>query len=250
MMVPKLKADLGVIGSVLSWNETLIDQHDARAEQAFFDTADFPWVADVEASWREIRAELDALLELGRYIPPFQDVHALQRQITDDDHWRTYFLRVYGWDIRRTFEQCPRTWEVLSRIPNMTLAMFSVFEPGKIVPPHRGPNKGVLRYHLGLKVPTTDPEQIGIKIKDEVRGWEEGKSLIFDDCHTHSVWNKTDQTRVVLFVDFLRPLPRWLEMGNRAMLNLAKYGSPDVHELRRNATRYANAMPRRSSPRA
>ena len=36
--------------------------------------------------------------------------------------------------------------------------------------------------------------------------------MIFDDTFNHEVWNDTDETRVVLFVDVLRPLPspsRW-----------------------------------------
>ena len=31
--------------------------------------------------------------------------------------------------------------------------------------------------------------------------------MIFDDTFNHEVWNDTDETRVVLFVDVLRPLP-------------------------------------------
>ena len=39
-----------------------------------------------------------------------------------------------------------------------------------------------------------------------MRSWKEGKSLIFDDSHPHEVWNDCDSYRVVLFVDFLRPV--------------------------------------------
>ena len=42
---------------------------------------------------------------------------------------------------------------------------------------------------------------------EDIRHWEEGKSMIFDDTFNHEVWNDTDETRVVLFVDVLRPLP-------------------------------------------
>ena len=31
--------------------------------------------------------------------------------------------------------------------------MFSILAPGKRIPPHDGPYKGVLRYHLGLDGP-------------------------------------------------------------------------------------------------
>ena len=35
----------------------------------------------------------------------------------------------------------------------MKLAFFSILAPGKHIPEHRGSLKGVIRYHLALKVP-------------------------------------------------------------------------------------------------
>ena len=39
----------------------------------------------------------------------------------------------------------------------------------------------------------------------ERANWSEGKSLIFDDTYEHHVWNDTGRTRVVLFLDVMRP---------------------------------------------
>ena len=44
--------------------------------------------------------------------------------------------------------------------------MFSILEPGKHLPPHRGPYNGVLRLHLGLIVPEPR-EQLGIRVDNE-----------------------------------------------------------------------------------
>ena len=52
-------------------------------------------------------------------------------------------------------------------------------------------------------------------MKDEWRHWEEGKSLLFDDTYDHEVRNEAETVRVVLFVDFLRPLPGWVGRFNR-----------------------------------
>jgi hypothetical protein len=38
----------------------------------------------------------------------------------------------------------------------MTTALFSVLLPHKHIPPHRGPWKGVLRYHLALRTPADE----------------------------------------------------------------------------------------------
>ena len=83
--------------------------------------------------------------------------------------------------------------------------MFSILEPGKHLPPHRGPYNGVLRLHLGLIVPEPR-EQLGIRVEKEVYRWKEGEAVIFDDAYEHEAWNRTPHTRVVLFVDFVKPL--------------------------------------------
>ena len=57
-----------------------------------------------------------------------------------------------------------------------------------------------------------------ILVGSEVRSWEEGKSLIFDDSHWHEAWNDSDSYRVVLFVDCERPLPFPLSILNRLMI--------------------------------
>jgi len=57
---------------------------------------------------------------------------------------------------------------------------------------------------LGLII----PEPVGssrIRVGKDVRFWEEGKSMIFDDSHLHEVWNDCDSQRIVLFVDVERP---------------------------------------------
>lgn len=38
--------------------------------------------------------------------------------------------------------------------------------------------------------------------------WKEGEAVVIDDTYPHEVWNDTDETRVVLLVQFRRPM-RW-----------------------------------------
>jgi ornithine lipid ester-linked acyl 2-hydroxylase len=45
-----------------------------------------------------------------------------------------------------------------------------------------------------------------IRVEHEIRSWQEGKSLVFDDTFTHSAWNDSNDIRVVLFLDFMPPL--------------------------------------------
>jgi len=57
--------------------------------------------------------------------------------------------------------------------------------------------------------------------------------MIFDDTFNHEVWNDTDQTRVVLFVDVLRPLPSPESAINRLIVKAIGW-SPFVLDAKRN----------------
>src|SRR5688500_16584684 len=136
-----------------------------------------------------------------------------------DDGWKTFFFCGYGSKHEKNIARCPETHRLLRNIPGLTTAFFSILRPKKRLRRHRGPFKGVLRYHLALKVPE-QAELCGIKVGNDVRNWQEGKSLIFDDTHPHEAWNDTDELRVVLFVDFVRPLPQPLAAINAFALHL------------------------------
>ena len=87
---------------------------------------------------------------------------------------------------------------------------------------------GVLRYHLALEVP--EPRSAcRIRVDDRVASWEEGRSLVFDDTYEHEAWNDPDARRVILFVDFERPLPRALAIVNRLLIRVIA-ASPFVHD--------------------
>jgi ornithine lipid ester-linked acyl 2-hydroxylase len=187
------------------------------ANVTFFEPERYPWVAPVEAEWLAIRKELDALLVRRDEIPNFQDLSEKQKVLTEGDQWKTFFLYGYGLEAEENCKRCPETVRILKRIPNMKSAMFSILAPKKHIPPHRGMWKGMLRYHLGLIIPGPKGS-CRIRVGKEIRTWEEGKSLVFDDSHEHEVWNDSDAYRVVLFVDVLRPVIFPLSLVNRAVV--------------------------------
>jgi ornithine lipid ester-linked acyl 2-hydroxylase len=190
------------------------------ANVTFFEPDSYPWVAPVEAEWQAIRKELDALLVRRDEIPNFQDLSEKQKVLTEGEQWKTFFLYGYGLEAEENCKRCPETVRILKRIPNMKSAMFSILAPKKHIPPHRGMWKGMLRYHLGLIIP--GPEgSCRIRVGKEIRTWEEGKSLVFDDSHEHEVWNDSDSYRVVLFVDVLRPVIFPLSLVNRTVVWIA-----------------------------
>ena len=142
IMLPEGAPDRWLDRSAL-WNEVEVIErrHDAVLAR------------EVEAEWRLIRAELDRILVRKGDLPAFHEISSEVRSISSDQNWKTFFLCGYGIKSEEAIRQCPETWRILQKIPGLKSAMFSIFEPGKHLPPHRGPYNGVLRFHLGLIVP-------------------------------------------------------------------------------------------------
>lgn len=193
-----------------------------------YDTDAFPWACEIESEWQLIRTELDRVLLRQSELPSFQSISRDVATINTDSGWKTFFLCGYGNVSKKNIEQCPETWRLLQKVPGLRAAMFSVFEPGKHLPAHRGPYNGVLRFHLGLKVDEVS-DRLAIRVRDRLCHWREGEALIFDDAYDHEAWNHTESTRVVLFVDFDKPL-RWpARMINSAILGAVMF-TPFVRE--------------------
>jgi aspartyl/asparaginyl beta-hydroxylase (cupin superfamily) len=188
-------------------------------DTAVYNPADFPWTAELQAGWRAIRAELDQVLVHREQMPSFHEIIKEVGTITTDDSWKTFFLLGAGMDCSENARRCPETMRLLRRIPGASTAFFSILSPGKHIPAHRGAYNGVLRFHLGLQVPEPR-ERCRIRIGNQFCSWNEGEALIFDDSFNHEVWNDTDGWRVVLFVDFPRPLRQPWHWLNRSLIGL------------------------------
>jgi beta-hydroxylase len=179
----------------------------------FVDVAKLPFVPMLRESCRSIRAEL-AALDGGTFIP----WHETQLY---ESGWDVFGLYAFG---RRIDENCalaPRTAAVVERIPGLVTAGFSSLKPMTRIAPHMGYeyetaadgslttqkklNTTVLRLHLGVVVPPTYTDLgCAIRVGEEVAAWKEGECLCFDDAIEHEAWNRSQGTRVVLLVDFLK----------------------------------------------
>ena len=201
-----------------------------------FDESLFPWVARLEASWPEIRAELDHLLLQRERLPRIADIQPDQARINPDARWKTFWFSGFGYRSERNRALCPATARALDRIPGVELALFSILGPGLRIPRHAGVTKGLVRCHLALKVPR-DFERAAMQVGSRRFHWEEGRAVVFDDTFRHEVWNESDEERAVLLVDTRRPM----RLAGRivfaivyALLRL----SPFVRDGRRNQERW------------
>ena len=212
--------------------ERFLIRHSLVGVTPFLPPSAFAWVETLEANWEVIRAELDQVLKTPERIPNFQDISPDQANITRDDKWKSYFLYGYGYKMTDNCDQCPETTRIIESIPGMFTAFYSVLAPGKHIPRHRGPYRGLLRCHLALVVPRPR-EACWIEVGEETITWEEGRCIVFDDTYKHRVENNTEGVRVVLFLDVLRPLKFPASFVNRIMLQLIRL-SPFIQDARRN----------------
>ena len=225
------------IGAKILWKfEELIPKFSLIGNTEFFEPEHYPqfnWTKDLESNWQVMRSELDEILKHSHELPNLHDISTDQGNIVSKDElWKTYFLYAYGWKFGPNCQRCPETTRLIEKIPGMKTAFFSIMLPGKHIPEHRGPYKGVIRYLFALKVPEPR-EKCRIRVDKETRHWEEGKGLMFDDSFRHEAWNETDGIRVVLFIDIVRPMRFPLSLINNIFLQLIAW-SPFVREGNKN----------------
>jgi beta-hydroxylase len=178
----------------------------------FLDPADFPELRVLADNWRVFREEGLALLEQGKVRAATGDndvgFHTFFRR-----GWTRFYLKWYGDSLASAEAWCPRSVELLKRVPAVNGAMFAALPAGARLGRHRDPFAGSLRYHLGLI--TSNDDRCWIEVDGIRRHWRDGQPMMFDETYVHEAHNGWDQTRLVLFCDVERPLAQPLAALNR-----------------------------------
>ena len=214
-----------------------------------------PELGALEDAFPAIRDEMLAILKDRDRIPAMQDaynnifinkgadsrlvklaesfatklIYGEATEVFDDigsPDWQTFNLVMFDQEVPRNATRCPTTVALLRRVPGMQSALFSILAPGARIPPHRDPAKGVIRYHLALQVPE-DRERCFISVAGQKYHWREGEGVLLEDVFEHWAQNDTEEDRVVLFVDILRPLTG-VAKALQAAANLANRYHPGV----------------------
>lgn len=158
------------------------------------DVADFPFCKMLEENYDVIRREFEALaLD--------QDLVAWPERYLCKKGWDVFGLYAFNNRLEENCKKCPETARLLASIPGMTTAMFSCLQPRTHIRPHIGYyqySNYILRAHLGIKV----PEGCALVVNGVSQTWENGKTFVFDDTFRHEAYNKSNELRVVLMIDF------------------------------------------------
>jgi aspartyl/asparaginyl beta-hydroxylase (cupin superfamily) len=175
----------------------------------YLDVSAFAGLAQIERETDAVREEFLALAESrhAQWSSRLGGLHAPENRSGRAGSWSMIPLIRNGRVVEEFAFSCPRTMELakaldLPDIPLISPSLyFSVLEPGSRIEPHIGITNARIVAHFPLIV----PENCGFRVGGELRRWEPGKALIFDDMTSHEAWNDSDRIRVVLIADLWRP---------------------------------------------
>jgi len=219
--------------------DRLIASSSQVANDAVLDVRDFPWTALLRDDWQAIRDEAIAVALREGAAPSLATISPDHRAIAEIGMWRSFFLWGYGFPIEENLARCPKTARLVAEVPGLVSAFFSILAPGTHIPDHRGVSKGLITCHLALIVPRDG--DVRMRVGDRVVRWAEGETLVFDDTYRHEVWNETGGNRVVLLIQFERPLRRPGKWFADLFLGIARR-SAFVREARDNVLAWNAAM--------
>mmetsp|Transcript_7307 Transcript_7307/g.12744 ORF Transcript_7307/g.12744 Transcript_7307/m.12744 type:complete len:364 (+) Transcript_7307:226-1317(+) len=173
----------------------------------------------------DIKEELDALMT-GRWTPwPEQ---SLYKAVDQNGDWKVIPLMhtFPAWNPARTrliesnVAACPRTMDLLQQLPGLRTALFSRLGPKTRLSYHQGwadLSNHVIRIHLPLVMPNQRdfPNSCGMVVEDEIKFHQPGELLAFDDSKLHKAFNASDEERVLLIFDLMRPenMPKGVAWG-------------------------------------
>lgn len=180
----------------------------AKARAPILDMAQFPELNELHENWDTIRDEAMALMDGGGFDtisdPDQASYYDIGFRTFYKYGWTKYYLNWYGYTHESARQSCPKTVALLSKIPTVNGAMFSMLPPGGQLTRHLDPVACSLRYHLGLNTPNND--RCYISVDGKKYSWRDGEPLLFDVTFLHFAHNDANQPRLILMCDIERPM--------------------------------------------
>ena len=191
--------------------------------------AHFPAGARFVEAWPALRDEALGVTARLPDVPRFHEIMPEQTEISANDarDWRMFIIKAYGAELPANQARCPTLASIVADLPEVLSASYSFMAPGKHIPAHRGPFRGVLRFYLALSMPRLADGRPGavLRVADREYRLEDGDFMLWDDTYPHEVWNESDQVRAVMLLDVWRPgMPMDMQLFSRALISIVRAG--------------------------
>jgi hypothetical protein len=166
-------------------------------------------------TFQSIKHEIDVMLEQtdgGNTLPLTQDSYSGENKYIGSDvkmvqgkkrAWRILNIKA-GSSYSKEAQHFPTLVGILESLPEVKSCVISVLEPGIRIPIHVGYYKGIMRYMLPTHIPK-DRKNVFLCVNGISHHWKEGHGVLWDDTFAHKVYNNTNEARVLIYMDVLRP---------------------------------------------
>jgi len=178
-----------------------------RAKHAIMDLSEYKELDVLKDNWETIRDEAENLYKQGYFEstkkPGSDAYYDIGFRTFYKYGWSKFYLKWYGYTHASALRFCPKTVEILKRVPSVNGAMFSLLPAGSQLTRHLDPVACSLRYHLGLSTPNSN--DCYINVDGTSYSWRDGDALLFDETFLHYAKNNSDRYRLILMCDVNRP---------------------------------------------
>lgn len=182
-----------------AWFSFCENENYIGSEPYFFDIDDKPWKALLEDNYEIILNELKSVINESNNLVPYYNSNLA----SSPSSWTIFPILFWGKANDENIKKVPQTYSVVSQIPGATSCAFSILKANSVIKPHFGDSNVMYRCHLTL-MSNGAIDEIGMRVGDEKRAWENGKLFAFCDAYNHEVWNKTNEDRWIMIIDILR----------------------------------------------
>lgn len=163
----------------------------------------------------------DSLLMMSKTLNGANEEVGAYRNIINDKvkAWRFVNIKMGKEFTKDAEEHFPFLVKLLEGLPEVTVCAISVLQEGVRIPIHNGYYKGIMRYMMPIIIPK-DRDNVFLCVNEKKYNWTEGEGVLWDDNFPHKVYNNTNEIRVVIFMDIIRPLCGVANYLNKQFLNL------------------------------
>lgn len=131
--------------------------------------------------------------------------------------WRIFHIKLVDHYNKEAIKIFPTIHNILQKCPEIINCSVSILDGKTFIPIHNGYYKGMIRFMFPLIIPK-DRQNVFLCNNYQKYIWKEGEGVLWDDTYPHKVYNYTEEIRVVLYMDIVRPLDGNMDKINKYLI--------------------------------